>query len=108
MGHLIGRFMHKFKSIMDNARLEPLRHMLARLLGLSPKNSVTTANIGHHRVAASLYVAQSDPMFLTRFATILIAGSFRKETAENAMFGVENGQVLVGNDFELIGANALC
>ena len=81
--------------------------MLACLLCFGPKDGVATTDIGHNRMAASLHIAQRNPMFLARFATILVAGASREEAAEDAMFGVENGQMLIGNDFELVGAKAL-
>ena len=54
-----------------------------------------------------IYIAQGHTVFFAGMATIFVASSIGQKATEDAMFGVENRQMLVGDHFHLITAQAL-
>ena len=99
-GHLFRRLMDKLEPEMPDSRREPLGQMEARLLRFGAKYSVAAADVGHYRMRAARGIPQRDPVFLARPSAIAIAGAGGKESAKDAVFGVEYGQVMVGDGFE--------
>ena len=85
---------------MPDSRREPLGQMQARLLRFGAEYRVAAAHVGHHRMRAAAGIAQRDLVFLARPAAIAIAGAGGKEPAKDAVFGVEHGQMMVGDGFQ--------
>ena len=103
---LLGRLMDELEAEMADAGAPPVVQVHAGFLRLRAKNRVAAAHIGHHGIGASIYVAQRHAMRLARVAAVFVAGACRQKTAEDAVFGVEHSQVLVGHDLQLSGSIA--
>src|SRR5579863_1821424 len=86
---------------MPDPRSPPRLEAPARFLRFRTEDSVAASDVGHHRMRAADRVFQFNLMFLARPAAIPIAATARQETAEHTMLGVENGQMLISNHFNL-------
>ena len=56
-------------------------------------------------MSAALGVLERDAVFFAGAAAVAVAGALREEAAEDAVFGVEHGQVLVGDGFYILWAD---
>ena len=105
-GNLIRRLVDKLDPEMPDSRREPFRQMQARFLRFGAKDGVAAADVGHHRMRAAVGNPAARPGVFARAAAIAIAGAGGKEAAEDAVFGVEHGQVLVGDGFQVLRTDA--
>ena len=80
--------------------------MAAGFLRFGAEDGVAAAHVGHHGMRAAGGVAQGDAVLLAGAAAIAIAGAGGKEAAEDAVLGVEDGQMLVGDGFDPACARA--
>lgn len=103
--HLFTRLVDKVQAEMAYPHTAPCVQVLAGRLCLGSEHGVAAAHVGHDRVRAPLDIAQCHAMFLTRVATVLVAGALRQKAAEDAMFGVEDGEMLVGHDLDPVRAD---
>ena len=76
----------------------------AGVLGLGAEHGVAAAHVGQHGMRAAGLVAQGHAVVLARAAAIAIACAGRKEAAEDAVLGVEYGEVLIGDGLDVRGA----
>ena len=88
---------------MANAGAPPRGQMLAGLLRFRSENRIAATDVGQHGMRASVLIPQGDDVLLARASTIAIAGSGREEAAEDAMLGVEDRQVMIGDRFDPAG-----
>ena len=104
-GEVAGGFVDELEAEVLDAGAKPLVEMGAGFLGFGAKDGVAAADIGHDGVGAALTVPESDSVFLARAAAILVSGSFRQEAAEDTVFGMEDGEVLVGDGLDFFRAD---
>ena len=102
---LVSRFMHKFQAEVVDVGGAPNLEMSAGLLGFSAKDGVATADVGDDGVLAALLVLQRDAVLFARPSTVKMGGALGEETAEDAVFGVEDGQMLIGDGFNAVGTD---
>jgi len=105
---LFGCFVDELEAEMADAGAPPIVQVHAGFLRLGAKDRVATAHVRHHRVSASTHVAQRHAVLLARMAAVLVAGARRQEATEDAVFCVEDGQVLVGHNLQLVGVDRAC
>jgi hypothetical protein len=98
LGDLVCRLVNEFKTEMPNTGALPRLKMAAGLLGFRTENCVPATNVGHDCVCAAIQVAELDAMALTGMSAVLEARAVRQEAAEDAVLGMEDGQMLVGDD----------
>lgn len=104
-GDVICGFVDELETEVLDAGAEPLIEMGTGFLGFGAKDGVTAADIGHDGVGAALTVAEGDAVLLAGAAAILVGSAFREKAAEDAVFGMENGEVLVGDGLDLLRAD---
>src|SRR5437868_5129723 len=97
---LIGGLVDEFQSHVTNPGVEPILQVAAGFLSFRPEDGVAAADVGHYGMRTARGIAEGDPMFLARASAIAVAGSGGKKSAEDAMLGVEDGQMLVGDHFQ--------
>ena len=90
--------MGEFQPEVTDARAPPGFQVPAGLLRFGAEDGVAAADVGHHRMGAAGGSRSATRVLFARTAAIAIAGSGREEAAEDAVLGVEDGQVLVGDD----------
>ena len=83
----------------------PSLEMGAGLLGFGAKDRVAAADVGDDGVLTALLVLEGDAVLFARPSTVEMGGALGEETAEDAMFGVEDGQMLVGDGFNAVGTD---
>ncbi len=79
--------------------------MRACLLRLRAEDRIPAANVGDYRMRAALWISQGDPMLFAWPAAIAIRRAAGKESAEDAMLGVEDRQMLIGDGFHPLRAD---
>src|SRR5260370_14823260 len=99
-GDLIRRFMRKFQAEVMDAGLAPGAQMQGGLLGLRAEYSVATAYVRQHGMGAAGWVAELYDVTLARSAAIAVARAGGKKAREDAVFGMEDGQVLERDCFD--------
>ena len=97
-GHLLRGFVDKLEPEMADARREPICKMRAGFLSFSSENGIAAADVGHHRMRSSTRILQRNPVAFAGPAAVLITGAGGKEPAEDAVFGVEYRQVVIGDN----------
>ena len=103
--HLLRRFVHEFQTEVANTRLTPRIDVRACLLRLRAEDRISAANVSDHRMRTALRISQRHPMLFAWPAAIAVSSTGGKESAEDAMFGVEDGQMLIGDGFQPLRAN---
>ena len=103
----VGGFVDKFEAVVGNAAVAHLVEMTGGDLRFGTENGVAAADIGHDGMAATLRVAQGDFVFFAGVTAILIAGTGGEKAAEDTVLGVENGQMVIGDDFKVLAADGL-
>lgn len=99
-----GVFVDEFEAEVADADLEPEREVGGGVLGFGAEDGVAAAGVGEDGVVAALFVGEGHFVFFAGAAAIEIGSSRGEEAAEDAMLGVEDGEVLVGDGFEAGGA----
>src|SRR5476651_2304675 len=102
--HLSPRFMREFQPELVDAGGAPVVEMSAGFLRLGAEDGIAAAYVGHHRMRAACRVAQCHTVLLAGAAAVAIAGAGREKPAEDAVLHVEDGEVLVGDRLDEIGA----
>ena len=103
-GDLYWCFVNKFQSEMPDAGFQPAFQMSGGLLCLRTEDGIAATDVGHNRVGPAIFVAHGNAMFFAGVAAILEGCAGGKEAAEHAMFHVEDGEVLIGDDFQIAGS----
>src|ERR1019366_10299197 len=98
--------MDEFQPEVANPGVSPLIQMRTGFLGFRAEHSVAAAYVGQHRMRPALSVLEFHAMRFARAAAIAIAGSLRQEAAKDAVLGVTYRQVLIGDGFNILHANA--
>ena len=80
-------------------------HVRACLLRLRAEDRIPAADVGQYGMRTALRISQSHPMLFAWTAAIAVGGSGGKESAEDAMLRVEDGQMLIGDGFQPLRAN---
>ena len=96
--NLLRCFVNKLEPEVADARREPSRKVRTGFLCFSAENGVSAADVGHHRMRPSTRIPQRDPVAFAGPPAILIAGAGGKKAAENTVFGVEDRQVVIGDN----------
>ena len=96
--------MDELEPEMPDPRRAPEIEMRARFLRFGAENGVAAADVGHDGVRAAGVIAQFDAVLFAGAAAILVAGAVGEEAAEDAVLGVEDGQVLAGDGFDMLRA----
>ena len=102
---LLRRFVRELQAEARDAGRAPRVQMQAGLLRFGAEDGVAAADIGHHGMRAARGVAQRHAVLFAGAAAIAIAGAGGEEAAEDAMLGVEDGQVLVGDGLDAFAAD---
>ena len=100
LADLAGGFVSELEAEMADAGGEPRLEMETGLLGLRAEDGVAAAGVGEHGVAAAVDAAELDAVGFAGSAAILVRGAGGEEAAEEAVLGVEDGEVLVGDDLD--------
>ena len=103
--NLVCRFMDEFQTKVMNAGLAPRIDVRTCLLRLRAEDRIPAANVSYYRMRPALWISQGDPMLFAWTAAIAIRGAGGKESAKDAMLGVEDGQMLIGDGFQPLRAN---
>jgi hypothetical protein len=91
---------------MAHAQRQHPLHVFRASLGQRVEDRIAAADVGEDGVAAAVEVAEFDAVGFAGAAAVLEGGAGGEEAAEDAVFGVEDGEVLVGDGFE--GGAAEC
>ena len=75
------------------------------LLRLRAEDRIPAADVGDYRMRTALWISQRDPMLFAWPAAIAVRSAGGKESAEDAMLGVEDGQMLIGDGFHPLRAD---
>ena len=102
---LVGGFVDEFQAEVADAGLSPRVEVGAGFLRFGSEDGVAAAYVGEHRMGAAFGVLEGDAVFFAGAAAIAIAGAVREEAAEDAVLGVEHGQMLVGDGFDILRAD---
>ena len=78
---------------------EPIYVRGARLR-LRIEDGVAAAHVGEHEVVLAVAAAEVHHVRFARVAAVLVGAAVREEATEDAVFGVENGKVLVDDALE--------
>lgn len=100
---LIGGLVDEFEAEVVDAGVLPGVEVGGGVLGLGTEDGVAAADVGNDGMAAALLVFEGDLVLFAGAATIEVAGALGEEAAEDAVFGVEDREVLVGDDFDAGG-----
>ena len=77
----------------------------AGFLSLGAEDGITAAHVGHHGVGAAGIVAERHYVVFAGAAAVFVARAGGKETAEDAVFRMEDRQVLVHDCFDPVAAH---
>ena len=97
-GNLFRRFMHKLEAEVANSSREPGRQVRTGLLRFGSENRIAAADVSHHGMRSSSGIPQRDLVALAGASAILVASAGGEKPAEDAMFGVEDRQVVIGDN----------
>ena len=97
--------MHELQAEVADAGGAPGFQVQAGLLRFGAEDGVAAADVGHHRMRAPGGIAQRDAVLFAGTAAIAIAGAGGEEAAEDAVLGVEDRQVLVGDGLDALAAD---
>ena len=103
--HLLGGFVRELEAKLVNARATPLLEVLRTGLCLRIEDGVAATHVRHDWMLKAVFVPQGDGMRFTGMTAVGVIGAGRKEAAEDAMLGVKDGQVVVGDHLECSGIN---
>jgi len=103
--NLAPRFVREFQTEVANPRLAPRINVRTCLLRLRAEDRISAANISDYRMRTALWISQCDPMLFAWPAAIAVGCAGGKEAAEDAVLGMENGQMLIGYRFQALRAN---
>ena len=101
---MLARFVRKLKAELGDAGGAPIVEVLAGLLCFGAEHCIAATHVGHHGMRAAGIVAQCYNVMLAWTAAVLIARAGREEAAKDAVFGVKDRQVLIGDHFYSIAA----
>ena len=85
--------------------LTPCVEVQARFLRFGAEYGVAAADVGHDRMRAPTDITNGDAMLFAGTAAILVARAGGEEAAEDAVLGVEDGQVLVSDGFDPVASD---
>ena len=106
--NFVSRFVHEFQTKVANTRLAPGFDVRACFLRFSSEDRVAAAHVGEYRMRAALWISQCHPMLFAWPAAIAIRRAGGKEAAKDAMLGMEDGQMLIGNRFYPLRTDGSC
>src|SRR5579863_7084851 len=98
--------MDELNAEMADTGVEPLDQMRRGFLRLRTENGIAAADVGHDGMGAAARVAQFDAMLFAGASAIAITGAGGEEAAEDAVLGMEDGEVLVGDRLDFSGTSA--
>jgi hypothetical protein len=99
-GEFIRGFVGEFEAVVGDACGEPGFQMPGGVLGFGSEDGVAAAGVGEDGVGAAVGIAEGDAVLFAGAAAVFVAGSGGEEAAEDAVFGVEDGEVVVGDGFD--------
>ncbi len=102
---LVRGFVDEFQSKVANARGAPGIQVRACLLRLRSKYRIAATHVGHHGMRAALRIPQGNAMLLAGTPAIAVSSARGKKPAEDAMLGVEDREMLIGDGFQSSRAN---
>ena len=106
LGHFSRRLVDELQPVMpDTARDHPVE-VAAGDLCFRSKNRIPAADIRHDRMRAAL-LSRSATCAVRKDARSRVARPVRQEAAEDAVFGMEHRQMLIGDHLEALAAHAL-
>ena len=97
--------MREFQTEVTNAGRTPIVKPGAGLLSLGAEDGIAAADVGNQRMSAAIHVTERNSVLFAWAAAILIRCSGRKKTAKDAVLGMENGQMLISDDFHKCAAD---
>src|SRR5262249_3317639 len=103
--NLFRRFVREFQAELRNARVAPGGKVGAGFLRFGSEYGIAAPDVSEDRMSAARGVLQCEHVFFAGPAAIAVTGAGGQKAAEDAVLGMENGQVLIGDGLDTTAAD---